>query len=113
MSQDRKELLREYKQSHRPAGVYRIVSPAAGRYLLESTTNLPGAKNRFEFAKSTRSAAGVSHKLSADFLQYDDFVFEVLEELETKPEMTPAQVAEDVKALEQLWREKLGGVGEY
>jgi hypothetical protein len=32
---------------------------------------------------------------------------EVLEVLETKPEMTPAEIRDDLATLEALWREKL------
>lgn len=41
------------------------------------------------------------------------FGLEVLDVLEVTPEMTPAGVQADLRALEELWREKLGDVPRY
>ena len=51
----------------------------------------------------------MNQRLSKDIRQYgiDAFSLEVLEVLETKPEMTPAEILEDLATLEELWREKL------
>src|SRR5215210_6538074 len=104
----RKELREQYEQAPPEAGVYRIRNERTKKALLGSTPNLPGIRNRFEFAKSTNSPGGLDMRLSKDIRQFgfDAFTLEVLEVLETTPEMTPAQVLADLATLEALWREQ-------
>jgi hypothetical protein len=104
----RKALLAEYKQ-HRPAaGVYRIVNQRTQRALLGSSLNLPSVQAKLEFARSTNTPSALDHRLGPDIRQFGlaAFTFEVLEILETTPEMTPAQIQADLAALETLWRER-------
>jgi len=105
----RKELLAAAARQNRPeAGVYRIVNQRTGRALLGFTPNLAGVRNRFEFAKSTNSAGALDPRLRADVAEYgfDAFTLEVLDTLEIGPAMTPAQIDDDLKALETLWSDK-------
>ena len=104
----RKALSEQFQQATPEAGVYRILNRRTGRLLLGSTANLAGLRNRFEFARSTDSAAALDQRLAEDIhsFGFDSFAFEVLDVLETSPEMTPAQVAADLATLEALWREK-------
>jgi hypothetical protein len=104
----RKELSEQFQQAAPEAGVYRIVNQRTGRLLLGSSANLAGLRNRFEFARSTGSAAALDHRLRDDItrLGFDAFAFEVLDTLEVTPTMTPEQIASDLATLEALWREK-------
>jgi len=43
----------------------------------------------------------------------DAFVLEVLDLLKVTPEMTQADVQADLRALEELWREKLADTPQY
>ena len=105
----RKDLVAQYKQTQPEAGVYRIVNSRNNKTLLGSTPNLASIRNRLEFAKSTNSPGSLDHRLRKDIREFgvDAFSLEVLEVLETKPKMTPAEIRDDLATLEALWREKL------
>jgi hypothetical protein len=108
--QARRKALREhYEQTPAEAGVYRIVNRVTGKALLGATPNLPSMRNKLDFAHSTGSTGVFDYRLRADVLQYGvaAFELEVLETLDVKPEMTPAQIRADLAALEDLWREQL------
>jgi hypothetical protein len=104
----RKELTSEYKQSRREAGVYRVVNRESGKLLIGSSTNLESVRNKMEFARSTKSSGVLGYQLKADIerLGIGAFDLEILEVLDVKPEMTEATIRDDLKTLEQLWREK-------
>lgn len=105
----RKELTAQYKNTHSEAGVYRIVNRGNNKFLLGSTPNLPGMRNKFEFARKTNSPGALDHRLKKDIQQFglDAFSLEVLDVLETKPEMTYQEILDDLRVMEKLWREKL------
>ncbi len=105
----RKELLAQYRQTHPEAGVYLIVNARTGKALLGSSPNLPSIRAKLEFARSTGSVGVLDRRLRADVAQFglEAFSLEVLETLETRPEMSPAVIQKDLAALEELWREKL------
>jgi hypothetical protein len=112
---NRKEIISQYKQTKKDAGVYRIINNMTGKYFLSSCLDINGEGNKFEFAKSTNTPGFSARKL-ANVLEkqgFNDFSFEVLELLDIKPEMTDAQVKEEIKLLEEIWREKLGTENEY
>jgi hypothetical protein len=105
----RKALTSEYKQTHTEAGVYRIINTRNDKSLIGSSPNLTSVRNKLEFARSTNSPVVLDHRLGSDIRQYgiDAFTFEVLEVLETRPEMSRAEILDDLSTLEELWREKL------
>jgi len=108
---DRKELIREYKQTPQPAGIYRVRNTATGRSLIGSSPNLPGMLNRQRFQLVHGSHP--DRELQADWktLGPDAFEFEVLDRL--KPREEPGyDPAADLRALKELWLEKLTAAGE-
>lgn len=104
----RKELVAQYKQNHPEAGVYRIVNRRNGKVLLGSAPNLASVRNKLEFARSTNSPGALDMKLRKDIAEHglDAFELEILDVLETPPEMTSAEIRDDLAALEDLWREQ-------
>jgi hypothetical protein len=108
-NQRRKELLAEYKQRPPEAGVYRIVNTRTGKMLLGSAKNLASVQGKLEFARNTDTPGALDHRLAADARTHglDAFAFEVLEVLDVGAEQTSTQIAEDLQALESLWRERL------
>ena len=102
------ELRAQYAQTRPEPGVYRIVNARNGRALLGSTPNLGSVRSKLEFARTTRTAGVLDRRLSADLSQFgiDAFALEILEVLDVKPGMTPAQILEDLATLEALWRER-------
>ena len=105
----RKELMAQYRHTHSEAGVYRIVNSRNNKSLLGSTPNLPGVRNKLEFARKTNSPGALDHRLRKDVQQYglDSFSLEVLDVLEIKPEMTYQEILDHLEVMERLWREKL------
>ena len=105
----RRQRTAEYKQTHPEAGVYRLINTQTGRALLGSAANLQSVRSKLEFARKTGSSGGLSHRIVADLGRYGAAAFEleILEVLETRPEMTAAEIASDLTTLEELWREKL------
>jgi hypothetical protein len=105
----RKELRDQYEQRRPEAGVYRFVNRRNNRVLLGSSLDLARVRNKLEFARSTNSPSALDYRLKQDIQQFgiDSFDLEVLEVLQIKPQMTPAQIREELVALEALWRETL------
>jgi hypothetical protein len=103
----KKEKLAQYKERTIIGGVYAIKNTANGKLLLLSSNDLQGVRNRFEFSLKTGSSINI--KLQNDWAEFGKsaFRFEVLEELEKKEVQTSKEFSEDVKTLEELWREKL------
>jgi hypothetical protein len=110
----RKELQEQYKESRPEAGVYRIVNTRTNKTLLGSTPNLAAIRSRMEFARSTGGGT-LHYRLKDDIRQYgiEAFELEVLDVLETKPEMSEAQIRSELATLETLWREKLDPASLY
>lgn len=110
----RKELIQEYKNRKPNMGVYQIRNKINGKIQILSSLNLDGAFNRFQFELKMGLNMGPWEKeLKADLARYgpENFVFEVLDKL--KPVEEPDyDYREDLKALEELWLEKLEPYGE-
>jgi hypothetical protein len=108
---DRKALVREYKETPRPAGVYRVRNTATGKSLVGSSVNLPGILNRQRF--QLESGLHPDRELQRDWkdLGADAFTFEALDRLEPKkePDYDPT---EDLGVLKEMWIDKLTASGE-
>jgi hypothetical protein len=110
MKSKRKELKLQYKGRQITGGVYAIKS-TRGRQLLESTTDLLGSKNRFDFAVKTNSCPNAKIRQAWQELGPDAFAFEPLEEITKKDAQTMKEFEADVAALKELWAEKLSLAG--
>ena len=102
MDQRKKELIAAYKSRPLTAGVTVIRNSINGRYLLETPANPRGTQNRFAFSQNTDNC--VYAKLQADWK--DAFTFEILEEIEQKPERTSEEFKSDLETLGALWAAK-------
>lgn len=103
---DRKELKRRYKETPRPAGVYRILNTRTGRTLLGTSVDAPAMLNRQRL--QLRTGAHPNRSLQRDWNAggADAFVFEVLDTLTPRDE-PGFDLHEELRLLEQLWLEKL------
>lgn len=106
---DRKVLIREYKRTPKQMGIIRIRNTATGRALIAASVDVRALinRNRAELKlKGHRDRA-----LQQEWNESDGatFEFEVLDTLESsdQPGYNPA---DDLRALEQMWREKLAVV---
>ncbi len=111
----RRELRAQYEQRPREAGVYVLRNTVTGRILIAASPDLGSVRNRLEFARAANAPSALDGRLTAEVRQFgiDAFVLEVLEVLEVTPEMTPVEVRADLRALEELWREKLADTPQY
>jgi GIY-YIG catalytic domain len=102
----RRELIREYKETPRPMGVFRIRNTANGRMFVGSSTDLPSILNRHR--AQLRLGAHRNRAMQEDWntLGPDAFEFEIVDELERReePDYDPA---DDLRALEAMWIERL------
>jgi hypothetical protein len=108
---DRKALIREYKNTPREMGVYRIKNRLNGKVLIGASKNLPGILNRFRSELKLGSCR--NEALQDEYIQYglDVFEFSVLEVLEplADPDYDPT---EDLKFLLSHWCDKLTPYGD-
>ena len=104
---DRKAIRRDYKDSYRPMGVYRVLNSRDGRMFVGASVNLPAIFNRLRM--QLRSNGYLEHpELQQDWnaLGEDAFDFEVLAELEA-PEAPGQDVSDDLAVLVSLWLDEL------
>jgi hypothetical protein len=103
---DKKALTREYKETQRPMGVYQVRNTVNGKVLIGTSVDLPSILNR-ERAQ-LRLGGHRNRALQQDWNEHgaEAFEFEILDTLPPsgKPGYKPA---DDLKALEALWLEKL------
>lgn len=102
---DRRERIRQYKETPRPAGVYRIVHSRTGRTLLGSSPDAQARLNRAQTQLLTRGHPNRALQGDWNADGPDAFVFEVLDLL--PPRADREDVTEELHLLEALWREKL------
>jgi hypothetical protein len=109
---NRKEMLKEYKNSSRPMGIVQIKNITNGRVYIMASHNTPGTINSIRFQLKMGSFF-LSSALTNDWKEMGEqnFVIEVIDEL--KPVEDPAyDYKDDLKALETIWMEKLNPFGE-
>jgi len=108
---DRKASIRAYKETPRPAGVFRIRHNALRKALVGTSVNLPAILNRHRFQLTNGSHPDL--QLQRDWNQSgpDAFTFEVLDQLTPKkePDYDPT---EDLAVLLDMWLQKLAATGE-
>lgn len=105
----RKALIEQYRQTRPDAGVYRIINGVTGRWYLGSDTDIDTVAGKMAFAQSTGIYGVLPGNLRQDVLRdgFENFSLEILERLPVKPETTPQELNDDLKVLEELWRDKL------
>ena len=105
-SSRKKEMLHAYKQRKIEGGVYALRCTATRRCMIDMTTDLAGAKNRFAF--SANSNLCPHHLLQADWRTHgaDGFRFEVLETLPKKEEESLWDYKESLALLCTMLRDK-------
>lgn len=104
---DRKALLRAYKESPPPMGVWAVRNTAEDKLLIGASPNAPGRVNRERFSLETGGHLSVALQADWDRLGADAFVIEVLDTLDPSedPDSDPA---EELQELLEMWIEKLG-----
>ncbi|MBN1155011.1 GIY-YIG nuclease family protein [candidate division KSB1 bacterium] len=108
---NRKDIIRKYKESPPPAGVYRVRNNVNGKSFLGSAPNLSGKLNSQRFQLELGSHR--HRELQKDWNEFGAtaFTFEILDQLEPsdEPDYNPA---EDLRVLLDMWKDKLKSAGE-
>jgi hypothetical protein len=106
MNAQKKEQIAAYKEREVVGGVYAIRNALSGWKILETTTDMRGSRNRFDFARKNNMCV---HKRMEDDWRKSGasaFTFEVVEELTKDPTQTMENFQADVAALKELCLEK-------
>lgn len=105
-TESRRALVRQYKETPRPAGVYVIRNGWSGRVYVGGSLDVEGAMNRARFELNMRSHR--SKALGQDWMAYGagHFSFEVIDRVKERDEPGFDRAAELEKLL-VLWREEL------
>ena len=111
MDERRKELMRQYKETPRPMGVFQIKNNRNGKLLLLKALNIPGIITRHQL--ELRRGMHRNRELQAEWNQYgeDAFSFEPLATIKPE-EFPPEQWSAAVADLLQTWLEKLQPYGD-
>jgi group I intron endonuclease len=115
--QQRKQLIQNYKQTHRPMGIYQLKNQINGKLLIGSSMNLDAAFNRETFMLSMNSH--INRELQEDWNQYgkDAFTFDILERIKPREEIIthPDELEKyqtELKEMEEKWLQKLQPYGD-
>ncbi len=108
---DRKALTREYKETRRPMGVFRVRNVAQQRSLVGVSRDLPAILNRHQ--AQLRMGSHNLRDLQRDWQELgpEAFRFEILDTLEPSEELSYDPGA-DLETLEKMWKERLLEEGE-
>ena len=109
---NRKELIKDYKNTLRPMGIVQVKNTTNDRVYLLSSLNTQGTINSLRF-QLKMGAFLPNPELARDWKELGEqsFVIDVLDELKAVED--PAHdYREDLKALEEMWMEKLKPFGE-
>jgi hypothetical protein len=104
---DRKDAIRRYKETPRPAGIYRVRNLKTGASLVGSSVDVPSMLTRMRFGLETGGHRDRALQADWDAMGPDAFAFETVDLLEM-PEEPGYDPKDDLEVLLVMWREKLG-----
>ncbi|MFA5802099.1 MAG: GIY-YIG nuclease family protein [Thermoleophilia bacterium] len=108
---DRKARIREYKETPRPAGIFRVRNTVTGKSLVGSSPDLPSMLNRQRFQLDNGSHPDKELQGDWNKLGPDSFEFQELDRLEPRDE--PAyDPTDDLVVLKEMWFDKLAVSGD-
>lgn len=103
---DRKARIREYKETPRPMGVYRVRNMINGKSLIGSSVDLPAMLNRQRTQLKTGTHSNRALQKDWSELGPEAFDFEVLDTLKA-PDQPGYDPTDDLRTLEEMWLDKL------
>ncbi|MEP7036926.1 MAG: GIY-YIG nuclease family protein [Acidobacteriota bacterium] len=106
---NKKDLIREYKETPRPTGVFQIRNTTNEKVFVGSSMNLDGIFNRHRFALNAGSHASKDLQKDWNELGAESFAFEILEEIEPREGL---DLKRELEFFEDLWLENLKPYGE-
>lgn len=108
---NRKELIRAYKETARPMGVFRVHNTVADRSFVGRSLDVPSMLNRMRAQLSFGGHPCKELQRDWNALGAEAFAFEVLDTLPARDE-PGYDPADDLAVLEALWLERLQPYGE-
>ncbi len=107
----RKEIIRQYKERQKSAGIFQVKNTVTGKVLLGSSLNLEGPLNGHKFMLNIGSHR--NKELQNDWNKYgkDNFIFEILETVKVKKDPN-FDIKDELTLLEEIWLERLQPFGE-
>jgi hypothetical protein len=106
MEQDKKRLKQEYKQNHRPMGVFLIRNRSNDKVFVGVSLDLAGIINRNRFQLKMGSHPSKSLQAEWNESGAEGFAFEIVDQLDPR-EDPRFNYREELALLEELWLEKL------
>ncbi|MBE0644098.1 MAG: GIY-YIG nuclease family protein [Bacteroidetes bacterium] len=107
----RKDLIREYKERKKPAGVYQVKNTVNGKVFLGGSLNLDGVLNGQRFRLENNSHRNAALQAEWKSFGAGAFVLEILEEVKWSDD-PHFNLEDELTLLEQIWLEKLEPYGE-
>jgi group I intron endonuclease len=103
---NKKELIKKYKQTIQPMGVYQIKNNRNGKLYIGSAKNLLGKINSHKF--QLKNNLHTNQEIQKDFNEIGEegFSFDILDSLEPREDLN-YDYTEELKTLEAMWIEKL------
>ena len=102
---DRKALIREYKETQHPMGVYRVRNTATGQCTIDTSLNLPAMQNRIQAQLRFGAHKDQALQDAWNRIGPEAFEFEILDTI-SPPDQPDYDPAEDLKTLKEMWIEK-------
>lgn len=116
-NQNRKQLAKEYVQTHRPMGIYQIKNKVNGKLFLGGSMDMNGIFNRHKFNLNMNNHS--NKKLQRDWREYGEanFSFEIVEQIKPREEILQSldelnKYKDELELLEKMWFEELQPYGE-
>jgi hypothetical protein len=108
---NRSETKKDYKQTKRPMGVYRIRNTKDGKSYIGFSTDLQAIINRHKTELNFGSHRNTELMGEWKSLGESSFEFEVLDELE-RDENSKTTPAEELRILHEMWLHKIEKTGD-
>lgn len=108
--ENRKEIIKNYKMTHTPMGVYKINAVKGNNFYIGSSLNLTGIFNRHKFELDTGMHSIKELQDAWNKNGEKGISFDILDKLEPKEDPL-YKYEDDIKTLEDLWMEKLEKLG--
>jgi hypothetical protein len=111
MERSKKRLKQEYKQTHRPMGVFLIRNMVNDKVFVGVGLNLSGIINRHRFELT--SGGHRNGRLQAEWNEFgsENFAFEIVDQLDPRGD-PHFDYREELAFLEEMWLERLQPFGD-
>lgn len=103
---NKKELIKQYKQTIQPMGVYQIKNKRNRKLYIGSAKNLAGKLNSHKFQLENNLHINLEMQKDFNEMGAEGFSFDILDRLEPREDLN-YDYTEELKMLEEMWIEKL------